>query len=427
MFQSLALELNKDLKKKVEANQIPGLNPQRNPLSTENMALLGKLAKDEKQSEAFLEKIWKKSGNFSSLAQVEKIKPVLDELSNQATTLEGNCSKGENCWLIVEKMLRSMTLLTSDLQTKPPKSPGLYLAYHIGSLMSTKFIKDNTLGQWPYSTFTKKPSNQAFTLNDYLMNATFELSNHYLKQISILDLPSFGSMFNSFEQHFNSPGEVCDPLWSSQLNNALRIHFTDNNCSPISWNPQYCKTYWRKEWKTLINKECVNLKKLWREYMLDPEENEFPPLTQNNTLFNFTSYIKDDMLTFLAVYAASAKSNPNQNISKTIWGDVARKIFSKTNTDSDVTENGYYDKLIVDCSFKESLNSHEHNSIDGCPHFYYSLTSNGLCQTFNGVEASQAWIDSEIIQSFTNLFGGFHDQNYTFRGIGYSEGKLTFC
>ena len=63
----------------------------------------------------------------------------------------------------------------------------------------------------------------------------------------------------------------------------------------------------------------------------------------------------------------------------------------------------------------------------GCTSFDYSLTSNGLCHTFNGIEMShlliQKWKFTEINKAFQNVFKNFSRQTKTFRGIGRSEGK----
>ena len=74
----------------------------------------------------------------------------------------------------------------------------------------------------------------------------------------------------------------------------------------------------------------------------------------------------------------------------------------------------------MNCAFKVPLMSKR----PGCMEFRHSLTSNGLCQSFNSIEPSRLWKDAEIIQSFNQVFGRFQDKIRRFRGVGHSEGKL---
>ena len=142
------------------------------------------------------------------------------------------------------------------------------------------------------------------------------------------------------------------------------------------------------------------------------------------------------MTIFLATYASSIKiSTPKISDN---WFRTANKTFSEDyiyfydynsndnldNADDDV----YYDKLIMACTFKETLMTYRADFESGCPSSGYSLTSNGLCHTFNGIEASNLlkpkWKYTEIITAFKNIFEEFQTPKMTFRGIGDSEGNL---
>ena len=97
----------------------------------------------------------------------------------------------------------------------------------------------------------------------------------------------------------------------------------------------------------------------------------------------------------------------------------------------DDNSNGdvYYDKLIMACTFKETLMTYRADFESGCPSSSYSLTSNGLCHTFNGIEASNLlkpeWKHTEIITAFKKMAIEFRKeykslkQHYDFVQIYY--------
>ena len=198
-----------------------------------------------------------------------------------------------------------------------------------------------------------------------------QMNNDTIKNISILDLPAFGFMSDDFQANcFEMP-------WPIQINMATYHQFLSAN--------------WSTNWNRKIITECKGLSMNWRDYVREnnPESGKYPPILRKNTFFNFTEHIKKDMPTYLASYAASFQTISNLNINATMWNEVARRVFSKTNPDDFIKTNGYYDKLIIDCAFKEPLMRHKPDMAEGCLDFYHSLTSNGLCYTFNGIDSFQ--------------------------------------
>ena len=156
--------------------------------------------------------------------------------------------------------------------------------------------------------------------------------------------------------------------------------------------------------------------------MDDSKANPFPPEAQNNTFFNFTNYIKEDMSTFLTAYATSF---PNLSRNTTVWSGIAKKLFNETNSENDVRQYRKDDKLIIDCVFQEPLMSHKSDAFEGCTDLLPVLTDNGLCYTFNGIETSKVWspmlADSEILQTFSTVFGTSEEQTRNF--IDHSDGN----
>ena len=328
------------------------------------------------------------------------------ELANKVNFSEGECLVTYDCWPILEKIKKSVLALLL-VGTQTPTSPGQYLAYHMERMLGEESYMSQSI-MWPYVPFDTKPDDQTLALNKYFMNVAHELSNGKLSEISILDVPGFGSMFHPFKKSCSSY-DYSQPPWSLQLNMAI-------------YNQLIKKYNFSWSWKDDLRSNCEDLAYHWEQYMKDPEANPFPPTVINNTFFNYTKYIKEDMTTFLETQTIST-----QNTNESYWSDLATKVFSETNSKTHVQENGYYDRLIMDCVFKEPLLSHEPNLSRGCGDFYPKLTSNGLCQSFNGIEASQMWKEnSEIIQSFSKVFGGFQPHPKLFRGTGNSEGTKLY-
>ena len=107
-----------------------------------------------------------------------------------------------------------------------------------------------------------------------------------------------------------------------------------------------------------------------------------------------------------------------------IWNETAGKAFSHIKGDNFVKRRGVYDKIIIDCAFRESLKLKKlPDSNGGCEGFQPSLTTNGMCYTFNGKETSQLWKFSEMINTFANLFPSHSSDNKTFGGSRTVQGN----
>ena len=107
-----------------------------------------------------------------------------------------------------------------------------------------------------------------------------------------------------------------------------------------------------------------------------------------------------------------------------IWSKAAKKVFNHTKESAFVQRKGIYDKIIIDCAFRESLLRKKGPSPNGgCEGFQPSITTNGMCHTFNGKPSSNLWKSSEMITTFTNLFPQHNKTNKTFGGSGSVQGN----
>jgi hypothetical protein len=343
--------------------------------------------------------------------------------------------KDEKCKRIVEDIETQIKTLTMTSQV--PKAPGLYLMYYnklFGTNYWESYITEQLNTKWPSQPFYYKPNGITLSLNKVLTNMALELSNGAWENVSILDVPGFGSMVNNFDTVIKqgmgifsfSKTEVCGIPWNNQLNMAI-FH-------------EMARSYsWSKTWEKTINTECLNMKKLWKKYMTTFNATDFPPARGNNTLFNYTNSIKDGMTMFLAIYAASFQTSLNENqeqqdnkfnSNQTTKMDITqmlretgKKVFKETESDDYVKKNTIYDKLIMDCAFKTPLMTKKTNAISGCGEFSQSLTNNGICHSFNGMNPLKLWRDAEIVQAFNKVFESHQTKPHMFRGSGASEGK----
>ena len=338
----------------------------------------------------------------------------------------------EKCKRIVKDIETQIKTLTMGSQV--PKAPGLYLMYY-NKLLTTNYkesyISEQLDVKWPSYPFYYKPSGLMLSLNKVLTNMALELSNGAWEYVSILDLSGFASMVNDFDSVikkgmgiFSIETELCGIPWNNQQNMAI-------------FNVMAKNYSWSKTWEKTINTECLNMKKLWKKYMTTFNATDFPPAIGNNTLFNYTNSIKDDISMFLAIYAASFQTSLNQNqVQKDnkitsnettqiplLLRETGKKVFKQTESDDYVKKNTFYDRLIMDCAFKTPLMTKNTNAISGCGEFYQSLTNNGICHSFNGVDPLKLWRDAEIVQAFNKNFGSHQTKPHKFRGSGASEGK----
>ena len=88
-----------------------------------------------------------------------------------------------------------------------------------------------------------------------------------------------------------------------------------------------------------------------------------------------------------------------------IWRESAKMLFNQTKEYDLVRQSGVYDKMIIECAFNNDLWKKKHPSVDGgCQDFEPSLTTNGMCYTFNGKHSSELWKVSEMTTAFASLF-----------------------
>ena len=106
-----------------------------------------------------------------------------------------------------------------------------------------------------------------------------------------------------------------------------------------------------------------------------------------------------------------------------VWIAAAKQVFGSTLDNTVVQSNGLFDRLFLDCSFQEQFMTKE---ITGsCNFFQKSLTSNGLCFSFNTETPSNIWDDSFSLVKVMEEFGDIKPTKFSnFTGTGSKEGKF---
>ena len=110
-----------------------------------------------------------------------------------------------------------------------------------------------------------------------------------------------------------------------------------------------------------------------------------------------------------------------------IWRDTAKAVFNQTKDENFVKKRGVFDKIIIDCAFRENLQRKKQLSQGGgCENFEPSLTSNGMCYTFNGYHSSELWKNSKMTTAFAKLFPLKIESDKRFGGSRTTQGNFIF-
>ena len=140
--------------------------------------------------------------------------------------------------------------------------------------------------------------------------------------------------------------------------------------------------------------------------------------------FDFTKNIQDDFWTFVQVYMQSYLTGVDNNKMNAVWIKAAKKVFGSILDDTIVQSNGLFDGLFLDCSFQEQFMTEE--LAGGCSLFTHSLTSNGLCFSFNSETPSNIWDNSFSLAKVIEEFGEVKRRKFSnFAGTGSNEGKFN--
>jgi hypothetical protein len=106
------------------------------------------------------------------------------------------------------------------------------------------------------------------------------------------------------------------------------------------------------------------------------------------------------------------------------WLKVAETVFNETVREEFVQTNGLHNQMFIDCSYQEQLMKKPSKSskpTGSCQYFDYSLTSKGVCHSFNSFEQSNIWQPSKIVNSFQQIISNKHPDR-KLGGTGSNQG-----
>jgi hypothetical protein len=234
----------------------------------------------------------------------------LKAMSESITTAIA-CSEIPGCQEKVRRTILQLLMMEWGIFELGHLAAGLFLANHYSYI--GPYFGSTDGPNWPHTPLSKEPSLQESYLHKEMMRVTEVLSKGKLKNISILDLPAFGSKIAHLEwQHkriSNWPSEVSfsilDAIQPTTLNPST------NNQTKVPLQTVF------ENYKILIDH--------WKSYMqkifMKDSRATFSPEMENNYLFDFTKYIREDIKTFLIAHHGSVLMALKESLP--IWGQVA--------------------------------------------------------------------------------------------------------
>jgi hypothetical protein len=309
------------------------------------------------------------------------------------------CSEIPGCQEKVRRTILQLLMMEWGIMGLGDFSAGLFLANHYSFIGPYFGSIDGP--NWPHTPLSKDPSHQESYLHKEMMRITQVLSKGKLTNISILDLPAFGSKIAHLEwQHkriSNWPSEVSFSILD-EMNVPKQTAF--------------------ENYKILIDH--------WKSYMqkifMKDLSARFSPEMENNYLFDFTKYISEDMKTFLIAHHGSVLMASKETLP--IWGQVADESFNQTRREHSSSKVGQYDKLVMQYAFKQNILKKQQDDYNGGSELFTpTLTTNGLCYSFNSEKYSGVWKESEVTNAFTELFPHNNSAEF-FQGAAVTDGEI---
>ena len=312
-----------------------------------------------------------------------------------------SCSQISDCQKAVREIVLQLKMIEWGFYGLGEATAGMFVAYHYSTL--GPYFGNINDHNWPHVPLKNPPTTIESMFHQQMIEITSTMSNDRLRNISILDLPAYGSRIAQLEKH-----QKKESNWPTEIN----LSILKNNQGELS----------------AVFTEYKKLLDHWDRYMQNILESSskanFTTEMENNRFFNFTGHIRKDMETFLIALQGSFLS-PMKNSSQ-IWSETAKKIFKHTKRDDYVNEKGLFEKLFLQCAFKRNLLKKKYSQSDldgGCELFHPILTSNGFCYSFNGQRPSELFTTSDMLTAFKNVFPTKHSNEF-FQGAGIAEGKF---
>ena len=335
----------------------------------------------------------------------EKAILFIKNSSNTIMSPTLTCVKVPGCQNVARKIILQLVMIEWGILGLGDASAGTFLAYHYPAL--GPYFGNIDKPTWPHSPLGNAPTELEYSFNQQMAKITEIISNGTLKNTSILDFPAFGSKVAWLRlQHKREPN------WPTEVNFAI-LGGTNETMLTLF-----------KNYKTLIQDWRFFMENLYRKDV----NASFTTTMKNNYLFNFTSQVIPNMKAFLIATHGSFLTSLNQSLP--VWTKIAKSLLNETRHESSTFEKSVYDKLVMICAFKQNIFQKMNIELDGvCKDFQPTLTTNGMCNTFNGWASTNIWKPSNITDAFTDMFSSkhsrevFHEENSGKFFLLFSTGK----
>ena len=332
---------------------------------------------------------------------------------SESITTSKVCSEIPGCQEKVRRTILQLLMMEWGIMGLGDLAAGLFLANHYSFI--GPYFGSTDGPNWPHTPLSKDPSHQESYLHKEMMRVTEVLSKGKLPSISILDLPAFGSKIAHLEwQHkriSNWPSEVSFSILD-EIQPTTTPNPSTKNQTKVSLQTAF------ENYKILIDH--------WKSYMqkvfMKDLSARFSPEMENNYLFDFTKYIREDMKTFLIAHHGSVLMASKEAMQ--IWRKVADESFNQTRSEHSSSKVGMYDKLVMQYAFKQNIwKKHQDDYDGGSELFTPTLTTNGLCHSFNSENYSSVWKESEVTNNFNELFPHNNTAEF-FQGAEVTDGEI---
>ena len=106
------------------------------------------------------------------------------------------------------------------------------------------------------------------------------------------------------------------------------------------------------------------------------------------------------------------------------WGQVADESFNQTRSGHSSGKVDLYDKLVMQYAFKQNIYTKQQQDYDGGSELFTpTLTTNGMCYSFNGQNSSGVWKAAKVTNTFAELFPQKNSTEY-FQGAQVTDGEF---
>ena len=303
-------------------------------------------------------------------------------VKNKSALMETNlhCSLLPGCLKKARKTLLQLIMIQWGILGIGSSTAGLFLANYRKALGPYFGSVDGH--NWPNDPLAKAPDPLELVFHQKMKKMTEIMSHRKLSNVSMLDLPAFASKISWLRKTHKR-----EPNWPTEMNFAMQNKDGKNI-------PKFFKSY-----KTLITHWENFMMKVYTE---DPSA-MFTAEMKVNQFLNFTNHVRADLSTFLIAMHGSFKTASEKTLP--IWKKVANKLFNTTHISDDITEKGLYDKLIMQCGFRETISNKRHYNLKGgCDGIHPTLTTKGMCYSFNSKNVSNIWKSSNITDHFSRIY-----------------------